>query len=283
VSAADSLDASASASFTWTVSQAADSGPTGRVVLANGGKCLDDTGSSTVNGNKIQIWTCDGSAEQNWTVVQDGTLRVRGKCLDVTGGGTANGTSVQLWSCIAGQVDQRWQVGTDGELVSVKSGKCLDDPYSRTANGTKLDIWSCNGGSNQHWTLPAAPLASGVAGKCLDDTGASTANGNKIQIWACGGGTTQKWTVERNGSVRVLGKCLDVTGAGTASGTKLQLWQCATGDSAQIWQFAGAGELVNPHSGKCLADPADSTVNGTWTEIETCPSAADPGTSWHMM
>jgi GH25 family lysozyme M1 (1,4-beta-N-acetylmuramidase) len=283
VRAADSLGASASASFTWTVSQAADSGPTGRVVLANGGKCLDDTGASTANGNKIQIWTCTGSAEQRWTLVQDGTLRVFGKCLDVSGGGTANGTPVQLWSCVAGNANQRWQVGTDGELVNVRSGKCLDDPYSRTANGTKLDIWSCTGGSNQHWTLPAAPLASGVAGKCLDDTGASTANGNKIQIWTCSGGTPQKWTVEPDGTVRVLGKCLNVTGYGTASGTKLELWSCVAGDSAQRWQFAGAGELVNPNSGKCLADPADSTTNGTWAEIETCPSAADPGTSWHVM
>lgn len=281
VRAADSLGASASASFTWTVSQAADSGPTGRVVLANGGKCLDDPGSSTANGNKIQIWTCTGGAAQKWTVVQDGTLRVFGKCLDVTNGGTANGTSIQLWSCVAGDINQRWQVGTGGELVSVKSGKCLDDPYSRTASGTKLDIWSCTGGSNQHWTLPAAPLASGVAGKCLD--GSSTANGSKIQIWTCDGGTAQNWTAEPDGTVRVFGKCLDVTGHGTASGTKLQLWSCTAGDSAQRWQFAGAGELVNPNSGMCLADPADSTVNGTWTEIETCPSAADPGTSWHVM
>jgi GH25 family lysozyme M1 (1,4-beta-N-acetylmuramidase) len=283
VKATDSTGASGSASFTWTVSQAGNSGPTGRVVLANGGKCLDDTGSSTANGNKIQIWTCTGGASQRWTVVQDGTLRVFGKCLDVSGGGTANGTAVQLWSCGAGNINQRWQVGTDGELINVKSGKCLDDPYSRTASGTKLDIWSCNGGSQQHWTLPAAPLASGVAGKCLDDTGSSTVNGNKIQIYTCNGGTSQNWTVEPDGTVRVLGKCLDVTGYGTASGTKLQLYSCAAGDVAQRWQVAGSGELVNPNSGKCLADPADSTVNGTQAEIETCPSAADPGTSWHVM
>jgi GH25 family lysozyme M1 (1,4-beta-N-acetylmuramidase) len=283
VKATDSTGASGSASFTWTVSQAADSGPSGRVVLANGGKCLDDTGGSTANGNKTQIWTCNGGTAQKWTVVQDGTVRVLGKCLAVSGGGTANGTSVLLWSCKPGDGSQRWQVGTDGELVNPKSGKCLDDPYSRTANGTKLDIWSCNGGSNQHWTLPAAPLASGIAGKCLDDTNWSTANGNKIQIYTCTGGTSQTWTVEPDGTVRIFNKCLDVTGEGTASGTKLQLWSCVAGDSAQRWQFAGAGELVNPHSGKCLADPADSTVNGTWTEIEACPAAADPGTSWHVM
>ncbi|HEX6451294.1 MAG TPA: ricin-type beta-trefoil lectin domain protein, partial [Trebonia sp.] len=285
VTATDSAGESASASFTWTVSQAANSGPAGKVVLANGGKCLDDTGSSTANGNKIQIYTCNGGTAQKWTVAQDGTLRAFGKCLDVTGGGTANGTTIQLWTCLSGDKGQQWQVGTGTELINPHSGKCLDDPYSRTANGTKLDIWTCNGGSQQHWTLPAGPAASGVAGKCLDDTGGSTANGNKIQSYACNGGASQAWTVMPDGTVRVSGKCLDVTGGAIATGTKIQLWSCISGDKGQQWQVTTtsdmAGELINPNSGLCLADPADSTANGTQMVIQSC-TTTDPGESWHI-
>ena len=285
VTATDSAGATASAVFNWTVNLAAGTGPAGKVVLANGGKCLDDTGSSTADGNKIQIWTCNGGASQKWTVAQDGTLRVYGKCLDVANGGTANGTAVQLWNCNTDDANQRWQVGTGTELINPHSGKCLDDPYSRTANGTKLDIWSCNGGSQQHWTLPAGPAASGVAGKCLDDTGYSTANGNKIQSYSCNGGASQAWTVMPDGTVRVYGKCLDVTGGGTVSGTKIQLWSCLSGDKGQQWTVTTtsdmAGELVNPNSGLCLADPADSTTNGTQLVIESC-TATDPGMSWHF-
>lgn len=149
VTAKDSAGASASTSFAWTISQAGDSGPTGLVVLANGGKCLSDTNSSTVNGNKIEIWPCNGASAQKWTIAQDGTLRVFGKCLDVTGGGTANGTTVQLWTCTAGDANQRWQVSSDAQLINPHSGKCLDDPYSRTASGTVLNIWSCNGERQQ--------------------------------------------------------------------------------------------------------------------------------------
>jgi beta-glucosidase len=285
VTATDSAGATASASFTWTIGQAANTGPAGKVVLANGGKCLDDTGSSTANGNKIQIYTCNGGAAQKWTVAQDGTLRAFGKCLDVTGGGTANGTTIQLWTCLSGDKGQQWQVGTGTELINPHSGKCLDDPYSRTANGTKLDIWTCNGGAQQHWTLPAGPAASGVAGKCLDDTGSSTANGNKIQSYACNGGAAQNWTVMPDGTVRVYGKCLDVTGGATASGTKIQLWNCLSGDKGQQWKITTtsdlAGELINLNSGLCLADPADSTTNGTQMVIESC-TATDPGESWHF-
>jgi GH25 family lysozyme M1 (1,4-beta-N-acetylmuramidase) len=282
VQAADALGGSASASFTWKVSQAANSGATGRFVLANGGKCLDDPGASATNGTRVQIWTCNGGASQNWTLAQDGTIRVFGKCLDVANGGTANGTVVRLWSCIGGNTNQRWLVGSNGQLVNVTSGKCLDDPYSRTTSGTKLDIWACTGGSNQHWTLPAAPVALEIPGKCLDNTGASTANGNKIQIYTCNGGTSQKWSVKPDGTVRAGGKCLDVTGGGTASGTTVQLWSCIAGDVGQLWHFTAAGEFVNPHSADCLADPGDSTANGTRAEITTCPSVADPGTSWHV-
>ena len=76
-----------------------------------------------------------------------------------------------------------------------------------------------------------------------------------------------------------------MTSYGTTSGTPIQLWSCIAGDSAQQWRFTStgplAGELVNPASGMCLADPGDSTANGTQTAIEPC-SATDPGMSWHV-
>ena len=75
--------------------------PPGRSAITNAnGLCLDDRSSSTANGNPIQIYTCNGTGAQQWTVVVAGsTLHVLGKCLDITGGGTANGTKVQLYDC----------------------------------------------------------------------------------------------------------------------------------------------------------------------------------------
>jgi GH25 family lysozyme M1 (1,4-beta-N-acetylmuramidase) len=285
VTAADSTGASASASFTWTVAEAGDSGATGTIVLSNGGKCLDDTGSSTADGNLIQIWTCNGDDAQKWTVAPDGTIRAFGMCLDVTNGGTANGTPIQLWGCIAGDANQRWEVGSDAQLINPQSGKCLDDTGQSTANGTKLEIYTCNGGTNQRWTLPAGAIASGIAGKCMDDTNYSTSDGNKIQVYSCNGGAAQNWTVEPDGTVRVYGMCLDVTGHGTTSGTDIQLFSCESGDTAQQWQLTATSdlsdELVNPASGLCLGDPGDSTVNGTQLEIVSC-SSTDPGVSWNV-
>jgi beta-glucosidase len=285
VTAKDSLGASASTSFTWTVGQAADSGATGAVVLQNGGKCLDDSKSLTSNGNRIDIWTCNGTGAQKWTVAADGTIRVLGKCLDTTSSGTANGTAIVLWQC-DGNASQRWLAGTDAELYNPASNKCLDDPGANTTDGTKLDIWACNGGTNQHWTLPAGAVTSGIPGKCIDDNGSSSANGTKIDVYNCNGGGSQAWTIKTNGTVQVYGKCLDVVGQGTTVGTNIDLWAC-TGGSNQQWQLkvpaaSGLGvELFNPHANLCAGDPSDSTANGTQLKLESC-SASDPGVSWNV-
>jgi GH25 family lysozyme M1 (1,4-beta-N-acetylmuramidase) len=280
VSAADSLQASGSASFTWTVTRAADQGAAGPFRLDNGGKCLD-----TANGTRMQIWRCTGGTNQKWTVVQDGTLRVSGKCLDVYHAGTADRTPVDLSSC-NGSGAQRWQFGTDGELVNPASGKCLDDPYFHNANGTKLDIYRCTGGTNQRWTGPASPFPSGIGGKCLDDARHNTANGTRLDIYTCDGGATQHWTVMPNGTIRVSGKCMEVYNSGTASRTPVDISTC-NGSAGQTWRMAPKGpigsELINPHSGLCLADPGDSATNGTRLVAESCPASPDPGTSWHVM
>jgi GH25 family lysozyme M1 (1,4-beta-N-acetylmuramidase) len=267
---------SGSTSFSWAVTQAGDSGPTGRIVLDNGGKCIDDTGASKADGTRIQIWTCSGEKQQNWTLVQDETLRVFGMCLDDENGGTANGNPVQLYTCGAGNVNQRWIVETDGELVNVKSGKCLDDAGYKTANGTKLQIWSCTGATNQRWTPPAVPFASGVAGLCLNDKSAS--NGGEIEALTCDGASAQAVTVKADATLRVAGKCLDVTGNGTATSTRVQLWPCLSNNTGEQWRIVGNGAVVNPHSGKCLTE----TGSGSWLKITACPSTPALATSWHV-
>ncbi|MFD4776749.1 RICIN domain-containing protein [Streptomyces sp. NPDC058427] len=115
-------------------------------------KCLDDYTASTNPGAVVDIWDCNGSSAQQWTVA-NGSVRTGGLCLDVVGGETANGSPVNLWTC-NGAANQRWTV-SDGTLVNPASGRCLDIPASDTTNGTRLDIWDCDNGANQKWNPPA--------------------------------------------------------------------------------------------------------------------------------
>jgi chitinase len=116
------------------------------------GLCVDDRSASTAEYNPVQVYTCNGTAAQDWTVAAGNTLQVLGMCLDVDGGGTANGTTVDLYSC-NGTGAQVWVPQSNGELVNPQSGKCLDDT-NWGGSGTQLQIWACGDGTNQQWKLP---------------------------------------------------------------------------------------------------------------------------------
>ncbi|MEU6769871.1 lectin [Streptomyces sp. NPDC046759] len=119
------------------------------------GKCLDVAGANSADGTPVQLYDCNGTNAQQWTVGSDGTIRALGKCLDVTGNSTADGAKVQLWSCTGG-ANQKWTVTAAHDIVNPQADKCLDVTDNNSANGTRTQIWSCSGGANQKWNAPAA-------------------------------------------------------------------------------------------------------------------------------
>jgi len=118
------------------------------------GKCLDVAGAASADGTPVQLYDCNGTAAQQWTVGTDNTVRALGKCLDVTGGSTADGAKVQLWTCTGG-ANQRWTVTAANDIVNPAANKCLDVSDNSSANGARVQIWSCTGGANQKWNAPA--------------------------------------------------------------------------------------------------------------------------------
>ncbi|RKN28190.1 ThuA domain-containing protein [Micromonospora musae] len=117
------------------------------------GKCLDVRNSGTADGTQVQLYTCNGSAAQSWSVTSNSTVRALGKCLDVSGGGSADGTKIQLWTC-NGSGAQNWSAQADGTLRNPQSGKCLDVSGNNSADSTPVHLWSCTGAANQKWILP---------------------------------------------------------------------------------------------------------------------------------
>jgi glucosylceramidase len=145
------LPAATSATFTWTGTQGTGGTGGGGAITGFGGKCVDVAGGGSANGTAVQLWTCNGSTAQQWTVGTDGTVRALGKCMDVTGAGTANGTKIQLYDC-NGTSAQSWsRSGT--QLINTGSGRCLDATGPSSADGTRLQIWDCSGGANQQWNV----------------------------------------------------------------------------------------------------------------------------------
>jgi hypothetical protein len=262
----------------------------GEVNLDLGGKCLDDTANRTTTGNKIEIWSCNGGASQQWAFYpggapgSSGRVEIHGKCLDITGNGVTTGDKIALWTCGSGN-NQKWMMlGSAGELYNPTSGKCLDDPGSSTTNGKQLDIAPCTGAANQAWLMPNSPIRSGVTGKCVDDHNNGSGNGTAIVIWGCNGSTAQKFRLGVAGlsgynTIQVHGKCLDVKNQGTTDGYTVLLEPCSEENTAgEVWELTAYGSIENAYSQKCLADPTNSATNGRQLEIEDCYGL--PGEVW---
>ncbi|WP_175609271.1 arabinofuranosidase catalytic domain-containing protein, partial [Streptacidiphilus griseoplanus] len=129
---------------------------TGALHAVGAGKCLDVPNSSTTAGTQLQIWDCNGQANQTWTRTSSNQLTVYSGgtqlCLDAYGNQTTNGTKVETWTC-NGQANQQWTVNSNGTITGTQSGLCLDVTGASTANGALAELWACNGGSNQQWSL----------------------------------------------------------------------------------------------------------------------------------
>ncbi len=124
--------------------------PGGHAYVGGGsGKCVDDPNGSTTNNTQLEIWTCNGGANQS-IVSTGGTLQVEGKCFDAYQGGTANNTPVDIYTC-GGGANQQWTVNSDGTVTGVQSGKCLTVQGAATTNGSLLLLYTCNGKTNQQW------------------------------------------------------------------------------------------------------------------------------------
>ena len=137
----------------------------------DGGLCLDAYNSTSgpnpsTNGDNVQLWTCNGYTQQNWTFHPVAgnpgwytiTNGYAGLCLDAynsTSGPnpSTNGDNVQLWTC-NGYAQQEWQYTTDDNLKNYDGGLLLDATNGNTnpgQNGDNVQLWSAANGTNQIW------------------------------------------------------------------------------------------------------------------------------------
>lgn len=115
------------------------------------GKCVDVYQASKSPGAEIDLYTCNGGANQVWT--------------------TGTNAKVSL-----------------NDLVSKQSGYCLDDLSSKTANASVTDLYPCNGTGAQvwGWNTGSSVVAGGDAANnnCNAIGGFGEPNNCYIQIGA---------------------------------------------------------------------------------------------------
>lgn len=131
------------------VAQPHDASPTGRTGTIRGQNalCLDLNGNLPFDDNHIDVFDCNGTTAQVWTLATDGTLRVDGKCALIVGDNT-----VHIVSC-DGRTTAQWHA-SNSTLVNAANGRCLTDPSGGRGSGTPVVVSTCGGSASQRWSLP---------------------------------------------------------------------------------------------------------------------------------
>jgi Ricin-type beta-trefoil lectin domain len=160
-----------------------------------GNKCVDVPSGSYFSGQYVQLYDCQGGANQEWTVEPSGRIKAgsSGYCLEVpTNGEMIAGTLLQLYPCHDGP-SQRFTFNGLGEITF--GGLCVDSQDAVPSNSVKLQLYICKGDGwskrNQQWHL-SGPIC-GLGGQCLDIRGGIAADRAKAQLYPCYGGDNQTW------------------------------------------------------------------------------------------
>jgi hypothetical protein len=123
------------------------------------GQLMSIHNSSTINGSITEEQPAHGTADQRWTLQQNGPTYFivnaqSTTCLDVTGSSTSDGAATGIFICSPSR-SQQWQLLDAGggfyNLVNANSQSCLDLDHGYTTPGTQIFQYHCNGADNQQW------------------------------------------------------------------------------------------------------------------------------------
>jgi hypothetical protein len=197
----------------WMIEPQDNASATPGVELVNPetGKCLDNydtsaTDGGTDNGTQLDIWTCNGNPNQQWTLpypqpgVSDrlisnypaGAAAATPLCADDYNGSASNGNKIDAWDCNNNAGAQDWMISSNGTLKINDS--CADVRGLGTSDKTLVQLWSCTGATNQQWRFLSDGAIMGLeSGKCLDET-STTTEGTQLFIYDCNQDAAQTWT-----------------------------------------------------------------------------------------
>jgi hypothetical protein len=256
-------------------------------------KCMDDAYDSKANYTKVQLYSCNKNASQQWIVNTNGTIEnANGSCLDLSGAKYTNNTKIVMYSCNTNAA-QQWKL-SNNTIVNPKSGKCLDDPYSTATNGTQLIIYTCKGTTNQKWTpstTVSQPGGSGSGGSngtlaACTQSGQTTVTGaTKTTVYAtiaAPSGNMEPTIQSAINSASASGGGIVKIGAGTyeldsrltmASNVELE----GAGKTTTILQAAETNMGIVTTNGASNTTLADFTADQNGQNLNSASGGGNPG------
>ncbi|MFD9284458.1 RICIN domain-containing protein [Streptomyces mirabilis] len=225
-------------------------------VHAAQGKCLDVEGAKKDNGTPVQLYTCNGSAAQEWKVYGDDRgLHLQNvnslKCLDVSNNNPANGTKIQIWTC-SGSPAQTWEFNlrATGSLRNVGTDKCLD--LHEYTNGYNSWLYTCNGTGPQQFDVTPSGHTGTVPPKAQFDkakagiTAAQTAAKKQLDVLKTQLTAVKKAATASNTAEQASYTIADTNGAPRGRGLLVgqQKAQVTQGAAAALEAMVKAGETA---------------------------------------
>jgi hypothetical protein len=201
----------------------------------SGPLCFDVKGGSTVPGAPLDVWTCNGTPAQSFTIWSDGTLTgPGGLCLDVLDGDSYAGV-LEMNTC-NGAASQKWALC--GQRLVGLGNRCLVTPSVVPAPNDVPVLGSCDSGRDIWMPIDQPTTFVGIEGHCLDVLYNGTPDGTPLDAATCNGTSAQSWHLTSSGQiVSGTGKCLDVF-AGRPELGKVDIATC-NGTAAQNWALQG--------------------------------------------
>jgi hypothetical protein len=177
-----------------------------QLIARNSNKAMDVAWASASNGAKVQQWSYQGKANQQWSFQSTGdgyykiVARHSGKALTVSSTSASTQQSDYL-----SRDNQKWKVESVGsgyyKISSKADGRALDVHKSYTHDGAVVQVWSYYGGNNQLWRLQSVS-----SGRIASDDDAPVEIPADITLFPnpAAGRTTVAFTSEEEQEVIIL-------------------------------------------------------------------------------
>lgn len=128
-----------------------------RIVLKHDTKkCLDLDGGNTNNGQRLLIWDCYETPNQEFLLGSDIIYKKDiTKCVDFWGVDPKKGNFLQIWDC-SDLHYHKWNYKFEDNSIRFEVGDkelCMTVEWDKTDNGTPVILWECHGGESQQWAL----------------------------------------------------------------------------------------------------------------------------------
>jgi hypothetical protein len=152
------------------------------------GYCLDDHHDGQAANAMVDIWACNGTVAQDWTVTANAIKHGKTQCLDVQGNGKTQDDQIVLNTC-DGAAGEAWTIDLGG-FENPPSGLCLVVPGSKI--GKQLLAASCGSISqvNEAWSAGTWSENNDANTSCNTGT-----EGQKVACYA-----EQQWAAWQSGS-----------------------------------------------------------------------------------